>query len=96
MQKIRWMKKFGAVWLALAVMVSFCGCAGFLPNSETKIKNYEPTSEMEEEQQEEEIISVEWEDALELAADYLKGMTLEEKVGQIFVVNLGQLDLWAE
>ena len=92
MQKIRWMKKFGAVWLILAVAASFCGCTGLLPNSETQIKNYEPTSELEEEEQQEEIVSIEWEDALGLAADYLKNMTLEEKVGQIFVVNLEQLD----
>ncbi len=92
MQKIRWMKKFGAVWLILAVAASFCGCTGLLPNSETQIKNYEPTSELEEEEQQEEIVSIEWGDAVELAADYLKNMTLEEKVGQIFVVNLEQLD----
>ena len=92
MQKIRWMKKFGAVWLILAVAASFCGCTGLLSNSETQIKNYEPTSELEEEEQQEEIVSIEWEDALGLAADYLKNMTLEEKVGQIFVVNLEQLD----
>lgn len=92
MQKMRWMGRLCTVWLVLAVMVSFCGCTNFFPDSESQIKNYEPTSELEEEQEQEEIVSIEWEDALELAADYLQSMTLEEKVGQIFVVNLEQLD----
>ena len=35
---------------------------------------------------------MDWEDAVDLAADYLKTMTTEEKVGQLFVVNLEQVD----
>lgn len=92
MQMNKWIRKFYAVWIVIAVMVSCCGCAKILPNSEPPIKSYEPTLEGEDEEPPEEIVSIEWEEALELAADYLQGMTLEEKVGQIFIVNLEQLD----
>lgn len=90
MQKIRWIKKLFAALLVLAVAANSAGCTSFFPDSETEIKKYEPTSEEDKEQ--EKMVSIDWEDALGLAADYLKNMTLEEKVGQIFVVNLEQLD----
>ena len=90
MQKIRWIKKLFTVLLVLTVAANSAGCTSFFPDSETEIKKYESTSEEDKEQ--EEMVSIDWEDALGLAADYLKNMTLEEKVGQIFVVNLEQLD----
>lgn len=91
MKKIRWMKKICVCLIVFAVAVSTSGCTEFFSNTNTQIKNYEPSSEASSEEQEE-IIQIEWEDALVLAADYMKTMTLEEKVGQLFIVNLEQLD----
>ena len=51
MQMNKWIRKFYAVWIVIAVMVSCCGCAKILPNSEPPIKSYEPTSEGEDEEQ---------------------------------------------
>lgn len=92
MQRSKWIRKFYAVWIVIAVVAGCCGCASLLPNSEPPIKSYEPTSKVEEKEPQEEVVSIEWDDALELAADYLQSMTPEEKVGQIFIVNLEQLD----
>lgn len=85
-------KKTLAVLMTLSVTVGLCGCS-LLGTNNTEIKKFESSSEdgsgtaASEEEKE-----IEWEDALELAADYLKNMTVEEKVGQLFVVNLEQID----
>lgn len=92
MIKIRWNKKIWAGFLALVMTVNCCGCSSFFTNNSPEIKHYETTSEPSSNVEEEKIVKVEWDDALELAADYLENMTLEEKVGQIFMVNLEQLD----
>ncbi|MDD7403333.1 MAG: glycoside hydrolase family 3 protein [Butyribacter sp.] len=87
------MKKICAVALTIAVSCNLSGCITFFGSDETSIKTYESSSEVSsEETQEEETTVMEWEDAMELASEYMKNMTLEEKVGQIFVVNLEQLD----
>ena len=70
MQKIRWIKKLFTVLLVLTVAANSAGCTSFFPDSETEIKKYESTSEEDKEQ--EEMVSIDWEDALGLAADYLK------------------------
>lgn len=88
----RWNKKIWSGLLVFAMTVSCCGCSSFFTNSDPEIKHYETTSEPSDDKEEEEFVKVEWEEALELAADYLENMTLEEKVGQIFMVNLEQLD----
>ncbi len=86
-------RKIGALTVAAAVTCNLCGCAAFWDNGETEIKQYESSSESPSDtDKEEQSVTMEWEDAVELAADYMEGMTLEEKVGQIFVVNLEQLD----
>lgn len=92
MNKTLW-NKICAVLLTVAIAFSLSGCITFWGNNETNIKHYESSSEASsgEEIQEEEV-AMEWEDAVELAADYMRDMTLEEKVGQIFIVNLEQLD----
>lgn len=77
--------------MLLALTVSLSGCGGFFSKKRAEIKTYEPTSEASS-QEEEKIIEIDWQDALDMAADYLSGMTTEEKVGQLFVVNLEQLD----
>jgi len=78
------------IWLLLiAIIINTSGCS-FLGSSD--IKNYGPTPETSSEADIEEIPKMAWEDAIELAAEYRENMTLEEKVGQIFMVNLEQLD----
>lgn len=88
----RWKNRVLAGVLAATVTVSLCGCNSFFLNKSPEIKHYEATSEPSALEPEKEIVRVDWEEALELAADYLQNMTLEEKVGQIFMVNLEQLD----
>lgn len=88
----RWKKEILAGILAMAVTVNLCGCDSFFLNKTPEIKHYETTSEPLDAEPEKEIIKVDWEDARELASVYLENMTLEEKVGQIFMVNLEQLD----
>lgn len=85
------------ILLVMCVIMSLClemsGCTPFWKTDSVKIKNYEKketvTSEESSEEPEKEM---DWEDALELADDYLQTMTIEEKVGQLFVLNLEQLD----
>ena len=85
--------------LALCLMVSLClgmsGCTPFWKAGGVKIKNYEKketATSTSEESSEEPEKEMDWEDALELADDYLQTMTTEEKVGQLFILNLEQLD----
>lgn len=85
-------KKTLAVLVTVSVAVGACGCS-LLGTESPEIKEYESSSEAtsgstaSEEEKE-----IEWEDAQKFAADYMKNMTTEEKVGQLFVVNLEQLD----
>lgn len=73
------------------LMLGMTGCSGFLGAGTPKVKHYETSSDAASEEPEE-VPQMSWEDALLLASEYEDGMTLEQKVGQIFVVNLEQLD----
>lgn len=91
MQRLNWMKKICALLLVAAMLVSLSGCTAFFPLGGTGIKHYETSSETSIEE-EEEIVKLDWDKAIELADRYLTHMTTEEKVGQIFMVNLEQMD----
>lgn len=91
MRKIPWSKTILAGLLSVAVVVSCCGCTSFWFGKGPELKQYEKTDKSDGKKQEK-IVKVKWEKALELANDYLSHMTVEEKVGQIFMVNLEQLD----
>lgn len=91
MDKIRWSKKIMAVFLVFAVMVNCSGCIGIF-SEKAELKKYETSSPESSQKKEEKIVKLDWKESLELAGDYLKNMTHEEKVGQIFMVNLEQID----
>lgn len=91
MQKRKWIKTLSVCLMISMITMSLSGCTGFFSKKGADIKTYEPTSEVSSEE-EEEVVQIDWQDALDMAADYLKNMTLEEKVGQLFVVNLEQID----
>jgi len=91
MGKIHWSRGLLAVFLVFAVMVNCSGCIGpFLEKAE--VKKFETSSPASSQKEEEAVVKLEWKEALELAGDYLENMTVEEKVGQIFMVNLEQID----
>ena len=86
------MKNGLAMLLMMSMVVTLCGCSVFW-SEKHEIKNYETKApETTGTSQEKEEKEMDWEDAVDLAADYLKTMTTEEKVGQLFVVNLEQVD----
>ncbi len=77
--------------MSMAVMLLVSGCS--LPGTQTKpIKKYTPDPAATPEPSEQPVITMSEEDALDLAGQYYEGMTLEERVGQLFMVNLEQLD----
>ena len=84
----------GIKMLSMMVALSFgvIGCTVPLQPREVEVKDYTTSDVNSEEKQEEESIILDWEEALENAQKYLEEMTLEEKVGQLFIVNLEQLD----
>lgn len=77
--------------LCMAFLLVFTGCTNPFTGNRPEIKTYDTSSEATSEQ-EEEIEEISWEDALLIATDYMRDMTQEEKVGQLFIVNLEQLD----
>lgn len=86
------MKKLWAMFLVSVLALNIMGCESIFSSGEVQVKEYEEpqkSSSGEEEKNE----KMDWEEALGLAAEYYQKMTLEEKVGQLFVVNLEQLDL---
>lgn len=84
---------FLGLLLAFSMCLSMGGCTPFWKTEKVKIKNYEKKDTVtSEESSEEETVEMDWEDALELADSYLKHLTEEEKAGQLFVLNLEQLD----
>lgn len=86
------MKNGLAVLLMMSMMVTLCGCNAFW-SEKHEIKEYETTApKTTGTSKEKEEKEMDWDDAVDLAADYLKTMTTEEKVGQLFVVNLEQVD----
>lgn len=85
-------KKICAVLLAFSCCAALEGCTPFW-SGDVQVKRYETKEEAgSEKEQEEESSVMDWEDALMLASEYYEKMTTEEKVGQLFVVNLEQLD----
>lgn len=91
MRKIHLSRRLWAGLLVLSMAVGCSGCALPFLGNEPEIKKYETSSE-DSSETEINIVKLEWEESLGLAADYLDRMTLEEKVGQLFMVNLEQLD----
>ena len=86
------MKKLWGMLLVSVLALNIMGCESIFSSGEVQVKEYEKKqtdSSGEEEKKE----KMDWEEALGLAAEYYQKMTLEEKVGQLFVVNLEQLDL---
>lgn len=84
-----------AMLLVMAVAIS--GCSPIFGKKHTEIKHYEettkkPSATSSQKEEEEKVEKISWEDAMDMAAGYLKKMTVEEKVGQLFIVNLEQLD----
>lgn len=73
--------------VSLLLVISLTGCS--LSGGNKKAENTKaPASTVKQT----EIKTLSKEDAFAKAADYLKNMSIEEKVGQLFVVNLEQLD----
>ena len=86
------MKNGLAMLLMMSMVVTLCGCSVFW-SEKHEIKNYETKApETTGTSQEKEEKEMDWEDAVDLAADYLKTMTTEEKSVSFFVVNLEQVD----
>lgn len=91
--KIRNNRKRGQQFLALCMILIFMltGCS--LPGTHNgSIRKYDPEPKEEPEVSEQPVITLPEEDALDLASRYYEDLTLEEKVGQLFMVNLEQLD----
>lgn len=89
--RIHWSKGFLAAFLVFAVTLNCSGCIGIF-SEKAELKKYETASPDSSQKKEEQIVKLDWKESLELAGDYLKNMTVEEKVGQIFMVNLEQID----
>jgi beta-N-acetylhexosaminidase len=84
-------KRLCALLLILnLVVLSGSGCS--LPGKKADVDYVPPASETGENTAEPEEVGMSEEDATYASLDYLETMTLEEKVGQLFVVNLEQLD----
>lgn len=83
-------RKIVVLFTILTMVISCTGCATFFSLDGTRVKEYETSSEVSK--KEEEVVKLDWDEALELADEYLGKMSLEEKVGQIFMLNLEQLD----
>ncbi len=79
------------MFLLLFVVMLFTGCGLFGKKSHVKVPDRIASPDVTSEEKEE-ILSMSREDAMEAAAEYMKNMTVEEKVGQLFIVNLELLD----
>lgn len=89
MEGRKMIRKIVTIFTVLAMIIGLTSCS-FVLFDGTTVKRYEESSEVVE--KEEKIIKLDWEEALELADEYLSKMSLEEKVGQVFMLNLEQLD----
>ena len=76
-----------SIFLCISLVLGMTGCG----LSSDKEKKDEVTSDVTSEKKDDEK-KLTKEDYMIKANDYLKNMTLEEKIGQLFVVNLEQLD----
>ncbi len=91
--KIRSDRRRGKRFLALCLTVAFIVTGCSLPGTHTgSIRKYDPEPKEEPEVSEQPVITLSEKDALDLANRYYEDLTLEEKVGQLFMVNLEQLD----
>lgn len=91
-KKSRIWKKLCGLILGMSLCLTLDGCTPFW-RSDVQVKTYETDEDVSSDQeQEEESSAMDWEDALALASEYYENMTMEERVGQLFVVNLEQLD----
>lgn len=84
------LKKLMALFLCLGLVTGMSGCS-FSGEEKEKIVKYTPKPEETANSQEKPVILSD-EKASELADEFIDEMTLEEKVGQMFIVNLEQLD----
>lgn len=84
MNKSRFIKIICSIILCICLM----GCAVTGGNSDV----YVPDNSPEAEETHKETEGISREKAMEIAADYMENMTVEEKAGQLFVVNLELLD----
>ena len=89
---VQYARNTGIFVIIMALVLGMTGCSGLFGSGTPKVKNYEASSDSASAEPEETVPRMSWEDALLLAAKYEDSMTLEQKVGQIFVVNLEQLD----
>lgn len=76
--------------LAMACLVTGCSLPGI--RSKEPITRYTPDPENTPVASEKPVVTLSDEKALELAGKYYAQMTTEERVGQLFMVNLEQLD----
>lgn len=84
-----------SVWmrlLCLLMVLTLTGCDFFGGENKSYYKEYTPKPEESAEASEEPEVKISRAEAMELAGEYLKTMTPEEKIGQLFVVNLELLD----
>lgn len=89
---LRYVRGISIFVIIMALVLGMAGCSAPFGGGTPKVKQYETSSGATSEGDEEEIPQMSWEDALLLASEYEEKMTVEQKVGQIFVVNLEQLD----
>ena len=82
--------KHGFIKAIYSVLLCICltGCALGHGSEEDKIPENSPGAE----DVHEESTGMDYDEAVEAAAEYMKNMTIEEKAGQLFIVNLELLD----
>ena len=80
-------KSILSIFLCLSLVFSVTGCTIFKNTEDNPTVTGEPTSETPKDQ-----TGISKEDAMIEAARYMDNMTISEKVGQMFVLNLEQLD----
>lgn len=78
--------------LCLLLAIQLTGC-GILGEKKQDYKRYTPKPEESPVASELPLVNLTEEEAAEMARQYMESLTVEEKVGQLFVVNLEQLDL---
>lgn len=86
-------RKIGYLFLVMcmAVVLTVTGCS--LPGTHTEpIRKYTPNPEETPEASEMPVITLSEDEAMDLAGRYYEKLSTEERVGQLFMVNLEQLD----
>ena len=81
-------KRTVSILLCITVVLGITGCS---ISGKDKPKS-ENTPDVTSEEKKDDEKNLTKEDSMIKAADYMKNMTIEEKVGQLFIVNLEQLD----